>query len=73
MTAYGFTVTKKADWSQTAPLGFGGLHTSLLGLTSVVLAEQDWLATVQPSNDDEQIDAETVIPGESPFSALRSR
>ena len=52
--------------SQNSPTSFGGLHTTLLGFSTAVLSEQDWVATIQPINDDEQADVEAVILGTDP-------
>lgn len=49
---------------QVALSGFGGLHSALLTLSSVVLSEQEWQTTIQPSSEDEQMDLDRLLPGE---------
>lgn len=46
---------------QTSPRGLGALHTSAMGLAGSLLAEQDFVSTVQPTSDDELQDADRIV------------
>lgn len=50
--------------SKGAPSGFGGLHTALLRFAGKILPSSSWVRTVTPESEREQLDAQTVIPGE---------
>lgn len=52
------------DLSQTSPRGLGVLHASAMGLAGSVLAEQDFIASVQPTSDDELREADQYVTGE---------
>ncbi|KAK9896089.1 hypothetical protein P389DRAFT_74443 [Cystobasidium minutum MCA 4210] len=50
-----------SDDELTSPRGLGVLHASAMGLAGSVLAEQDFIASVQPTSDDELREADQYV------------
>lgn len=47
--------------TQTTFSSFGGLHSAVVALSAKICGSQDWIARVQPSNDLEREEDQTLV------------
>lgn len=61
VTLLGIVLPTISDDELTTFSSFGGLHSALVALSSKVCGSQEWIASVQPTNDLEREEAQTLV------------